>query len=326
MPCGDRDGEPREEPVRFAAARAPAELIDPTVTVRMPTLDDFSDIVRQDEPLAPYTWLKVGGPAQLFFTPRNADELQAIIRFCRAEELTVRLFGGGSNLLVRDEGVSGAVIHLIGKGFDQVRVDGTVVRAGGGSLLSHVVAQSVNSGLAGLDSLVGIPGTVGGAVSGNAGGRTGDIGQFIRSVDVITAAGERFTRTEDELSFNYRHSSVNELAVLNVEFALTEGDPAEITRRMRTHWIMKKESQPLRFQSAGCIFRNPRGLSAGAMIEQAGLKGTRIGACEVSDRHANFIVTHEGATSSDVLRLIDLIRSKVSETHGIELEPEIRIW
>lgn len=292
----------------------------------MTSLDDFSDILRQDEPLAPYTWLKVGGPAQLFFAPRSADELQAVIEFCREEELAVRLFGGGSNLLVRDDGVSGAVIHLAGEGFDEISVDGDTVRAGGGALLSHVVSQSVNAGLAGLDALVGIPGTIGGAVSGNAGGRTGDIGQFVKSVDVLTASGERFTRTEDELSFGYRHSSVNELVVLNVEFALTPGDPVEITKRMRTQWIMKKESQPLSFQSAGCIFRNPRGLSAGALIEQAGLKGTRIGGCEVSDRHANFLVTHEGATSDDVLRLIDLIRTKVSEAHGIDLETEIRVW
>lgn len=292
----------------------------------MPTLDDFADIARTDEPLAPYTWMKVGGPAQLFFAPRNVDQLQGVIEFCRDEELPVRLFGGGSNLLVRDEGVSGAVIHLAGAGFDEVTIEETTVRAGGGALLSHVVSKSVDAGLAGMDSLVGIPGTVGGAVSGNAGGRTGDIGQFIKSVDVLTAAGERFTRTEDALSFGYRHSSVNELAVLSVEFSLAAGDPTEITRRMRTHWILKKESQPLSFQSAGCIFRNPRGLSAGALIEQAGLKGTRIGGCEVSDRHANFLVTHEGASSDDVLRLIDLIRSKVSETHGIDLETEIRIW
>lgn len=292
----------------------------------MPTLDDFSEILRLDEPLAPYTWLKVGGPAQMFFTPRNVDELQAVVEFCRDEEIPVRLFGGGSNLLVRDEGVSGAVIHLMNGGFDDISIEGNIVRAGGGALLSHVVSQSVSAGLAGMDSLVGIPGTVGGAVSGNAGGRTGDIGQFIKSVDVLTAGGERFTRTEDELSFGYRHSSVNELAVLNVEFELSPGDPTEITRRMRTHWIMKKESQPLGFQSAGCIFRNPRGLHAGALIEQAGLKGTRIGGCEVSDRHANFLITHEGATSDDVLRLIDLIRTKVHETHGLDLETEIRIW
>ena len=292
----------------------------------MTSLDDFGDILKRNEPLAPYTWLKVGGPAQLFFTPRNLDELQSVVAFCSEEELSIRLLGGGSNLLVRDDGVGGAVIHLCGAGFDEIEIEGTTVRAGGGALLSHVVSQSVGAGLAGLDTLVGIPGTVGGAVHGNAGGRTGDVGQFVKSVDVLTADGERFTRTEDELSFGYRSSSVNELVILNVEFALSEEDPDVVTRRTRTAWILKKESQPLSFQSAGCIFRNPRGLSAGALIEQAGLKGTRIGGCEVSDRHANFLITHEGATSDDVLRLIDLIHSKVNETHGIDLETEIRVW
>jgi UDP-N-acetylmuramate dehydrogenase len=292
----------------------------------MTSLDDFRDILSRDEPLAPHTWLKVGGPAQLFFTPRTIDELQQVITFCSEEDMPIRLLGGGSNLLVRDDGVSGAVIHLCGAGFDEIHVEGTVLRAGGGALLSHVVSRSVSEGLAGLDTLVGIPGTVGGAVHGNAGGRTGDIGQFVKSVDVLTAGGERFTRTEDELSFGYRSSSVNELVILNVQFALSQEDPDVITRRMRTAWILKKESQPLSFQSAGCIFRNPRGLSAGALIEQAGLKGTRIGGCEVSDRHANFLITHEGASSDDVLRLIDLIRSKVSEAHGIDLETEIRVW
>ena len=157
-------------------------------------------------------------------------------------------------------------------------------------------------------------------------GRQGDIGQFVKSVSVLTAKGEHFTRTEDELSFSYRRSSINELCILSAEFQLTEENPSEIDRRMRTMWIMKKAAQPFSFQSAGCIFKNPRGLSAGALIEQAGLKATRIGACEVSDRHANFIVTHEGATSADVLRLIDLIRSQIHDTHGIELELEIDVW
>lgn len=292
----------------------------------MATFDFAEQIVRRDEPLAPYTWLKVGGPAQFFLMPRSTDELEQVVRWCAAEDLPVRLLGGGSNLLVRDEGVPGAVIQLSGECFREIAIDGTLVRAGAGALLSHVVSQSVAARLAGLETLVGIPGTVGGALHGNAGGRHGDIGQTVRSVTVMTAQGERFTRREDELSFDYRRSSINELCILSAEFALTEEDPIEISRRMRTLWITKKSSQPFSFQSAGCIFKNPRGLSAGALIEQAGLKGTRLGQCEVSDRHANFIVTHAGASSSDVMRLIDLVRSKVHETHGIELELEIDVW
>jgi UDP-N-acetylmuramate dehydrogenase len=287
---------------------------------------EFGEIVRHDEPLAPYTWLRVGGPAQHLLTPRNPDELQRVVQWSLSEDLPVRVLGGGSNLLVRDEGVSGAVIQIAAGGFDEVSVEGTTLRVGGGTLLSRAISASIAHGLAGLETLVGIPGTVGGALHGNAGGRHGDVGQFVSSVDVLTAKGERFTRSEDELTFAYRSSSVNELCILSATFALSEEDPEQVTRRMRTLWIMKKASQPFSFQSAGCIFKNPRGLSAGALIEQAGLKRTRIGTCEVSDRHANFFVTDDRASSADVLRLIDLVRTKVAETHGIELELEIDLW
>jgi UDP-N-acetylmuramate dehydrogenase len=292
----------------------------------MSLLDEFRDATRRDVPLAPYTWLKVGGPAQYFVEPRNVDELQSLIRACYEAELPVRILGGGSNLLVPDEGVSGVTIHLSGEPFAQVSVEPPVVRAGAGALLSHVISESVAAGLAGLENLVGIPGTVGGAVHGNAGSRHGEIGDYVKSVTVLTATGDRFVRSEDELTFSYRSSSINELAVVEVEFELTPEDSEEIARRMRKLWVMKKSSQPLSFQSAGCIFKNPRGLSAGALIEQAGLKGTRVGQAEVSDRHANFIVTHENAAAADIRTLIDLIRTKVSEIHGVDLELEIQLW
>jgi UDP-N-acetylmuramate dehydrogenase len=245
---------------------------------------------------------------------------------CNENEVPIHVLGGGSNLLVRDEGVSGAVLQLTDPCFSTVLIEGTKVTAGSSSLLSYVISESVQAGLAGLDVLVGIPGTIGGALRGNAGGRSGDIGQFVSSVTVLTADGEKFVRTEDELSFAYRTSSINELVVLEGEFALHEEDGDEIARRMRKLWIMKKATQPLSSQSAGCIFKNPRGLSAGALIEQAGLKGTRVGGAEINDRHANFVVTHPEATSDDVQRLIDLTRSKVSEQFGVDLELELQIW
>lgn len=292
----------------------------------MSVLAEFSSITRHDVPLAPFTWLKIGGPAQMLIEPRSVDELQAVVRCCYENDVPVRVLGGGSNLLIPDAGVAGAVIRIAGAPFDRVTVEGSLVRAGGGALLSHVISESVAAGLAGLETLVGIPGTVGGALHGNAGTRHGDTGQFLSAVTVITAKGEKFVRAEDELTFAYRQSSINELAIVEAEFQLTAEDPDEIAHRLRKLWIMKKATQPLSFQSAGCIFKNPRGLSAGALIEQAGLKGTRVGQCEVSDRHANFIVTHESATAADVHKLIDLIRSKVVETHGVELELEIQVW
>lgn len=292
----------------------------------MSSIDDFNDILEHNKPLAPLTWLKLGGPAQYFLEPRSPNELVAIIRCCHENDIPVHVLGGGSNLLVRDEGVSGAVLHLSGDAFSQIAVEGHIVRAGSGALLSNVISQAVKAGLAGLENLTGIPGTIGGALKGNAGGRNGDIGQFVSSVRVVTVKGEIFTRTDDELSFGYRTSSINELAILDAVFELSPDEPEEITRRMRTLWIMKKATQPLSFQSAGCIFKNPRGLAAGALIEQAGLKGTKIGHASISDRHANFIVTEEEATFEDVHRLIELAKSRVSEQFGVELELEIQIW
>lgn len=292
----------------------------------MSALDKFSDITKIDEPLAPLTWLKVGGPAQLFITPRSVEELTEVVKAINEEELPVKVLGGGANVLVREGGFPGVVIKLDHESFSQVTVEGNIVKCGGGAALSNTISVAVGAGLAGLENLVGIPGTVAGAIHGNAGGRHGDIGQYVKSVDVLTANGERFTRSGDELSFDYRTSSVNELVILSCELELTPADADEISKKMRQIWIVKKAAQPFSFQSAGCIFKNPRGLSAGALIEQAGLKGTKVGHAEVSDRHANFIVTHEEATANDVMQLIEVIKSRVNEVHGVELETEIQIW
>lgn len=292
----------------------------------MSSLDDFAAITLRDEPLAPLTWMKVGGPAQRLIQPRSVDELIAVVKTCHDHNIPVHMLGGGSNLLVRDEGVSGVVIRLSHPVFSQVSVSGNRVKAGGGALLSHVISESVKAGLAGLDTLVGIPGTIAGALKGNSGGRNGEIGEHVHSVTVITAQGEKFVRQGDELVFEYRRSSINELCVVEAEFELTPGNADEIAERMHKLWVMKKSTQPLSHQSAGCVFKNPRGLSAGALIEQAGLKGMKIGLCEVSDRHGNFIVTEPGAKSSDVLKLIDVMRAKVSEAHGVDLELELQVW
>ena len=258
--------------------------------------------------------------------PRTVEEAAAVVRTCHEEEVPLHLLGGGSNLLIRDEGVSGVVLRLSNDIFSRIEITGTRAVAGSGALLSHLVSQTVAQGLSGLETLVGIPGTVGGALRGNAGGRSGDVGQVVQSVTTLTAQGEIAVRHEDDLTFEYRHCDLTDPVILSAEFNLMAEDADEIARRMRKLWVMKKATQPLSFQSAGCIFKNPRGLSAGALIEQAGLKGTRKGQCEVSDRHANFIVTYEGAKSSDVLKLIDLIRARVQEAHGVHLELEIQVW
>lgn len=288
--------------------------------------DDFDAIVRLDEPLAPHTWFHLGGPAEYFAEPRSVDELSKLIKRCQHEELPVRLLGGGSNVLVRDEGVPGVVVRLADAGFAEVEVRGRRVIAGGGAKLGHVISTVVREGLAGLETLVGIPGTIGGALHANAGSRGGDIGQWTERATVMARNGEIFERQRDELVFAYRESSLDELVILSAEFELDPDDPEQLTKRMQKQWIVKKAGQPLGHQSAGCIFKNPRGMSAGMLIDQAGLKGTRIGGAEVSDRHANFIVAEPGATSQDVLRLIELVRSRVADRLGVELETEIEVW
>jgi UDP-N-acetylmuramate dehydrogenase len=189
-----------------------------------------------------------------------------------------------------------------------------------------VISETVRAGLAGFENLAGIPGSIGGALCGNSGGRLGEISQLVTSVTGLTSLGERVVRGKDELSFEYRQSNLSELLIIEAEFNLHSDDPEAISQILKKNWITKKSVQPLSSQSAGCIFKNPRGQRAGQLIEQAGLKGTRVGGAEISDRHANFIVTHPGAKSGDVLRLIDLIRSKISEQFGVHLESEIKIW
>jgi len=290
------------------------------------SIEDFSEILRRDEPLSQHTWLKLGGPAQYFVSPRTEAELLDVIKTCRSQQLPVHILGSGSNLLVREAGVQGVVVKVAEPLLGEVTVDGTSLTAGGGTLLSHVVAEAVRAGLGGIEYLVGIPGTIAGAVVGNSGGRTGDIGQLITSVKVLTQNNEVAVRRGDELSFSYRRSSIQDLLVLSATLELTRDDSEELTRRMRKNWIMKRSTQPLADQSAGCIFRNPRGLSAGALIEQCGLKGLSVGKARISERHANFIVTEAGATSKDVEQLIGRIQKAVAEKFAVELELEIKVW
>lgn len=290
------------------------------------SIDDFNDILSLNEPLAGYTWLKLGGNAERFYRPTSREQLVSLLQTCVASEMPVRILGGGSNLLISDEGVAGAVVKVTDPLLCDIEVNDSTIKAGGGALLSRVVSESVRHGLAGLENLVGIPGTVGAAVVGNAGGRHGDIGEFVKRVEVLSSSGELTERTGDELSFAYRSSSVSDLLVLSVELQLRPDDSEELANRMKRTWIMKRATQPLADQSAGCIFRNPRGLSAGALIEQCGLKDLSVGKARISDRHANFVVTEEGATSQDVDSLITRVQAAVADKFGVDLELEIRRW
>ena len=282
--------------------------------------------VREQVPLAERTWFKLGGAAQYFAEPGSRDELLNVVKRCHDEGLQVRLLGGGSNVLVRDEGVAGMVISLTNRCFADVAIAGRTVTVGGGAKLANVLTATVGAGLAGLEPLVGIPGTIGGALHGNAGTQAGDIGQWTSRATVVTRGGELLVREQDDLVFAYRQSSLDELVILEARFELEEEDPDEVTKRMQKQWIVKKANLPMSHENTGCIFKNPRGMSAGMLIDQAGLKGERVGEAEVSQRHANFIIAHAGATTRDVLKLIDVVRSRIVERMGVELETELEIW
>jgi UDP-N-acetylmuramate dehydrogenase len=289
-------------------------------------LEGLGDITKHNEPLARYTYLKVGGPAEMLVQPRTREELAGVVRQCTLKDIPVRVLGGGCNILVRDEGVRGVVIRLSEPAFTQIIVNNRRLRAGTGAALSALISEAARHGLAGLESLVGIPGTVGGALRGNAGDRSGEIGQYVRSVEVLDDHGQVQVRERDELHFTYHASNLDDPVLLSAELELETDETDAIVKRLRKAWIHRKANQPLSFQPAARIFKHPRGLNAAALIAQAGLTGSRVGGAEVSERDANFIVAQPGTSARDVLRLIDLMRSRVRERCGIELELEITIW
>lgn len=292
----------------------------------MAGLDDFAEIIKRNEPLAPYLHLKLGGPAEMLVQPRSRDELSRFVRHCYQEGVPLRVLGSGCNLLVRDEGVRGAVLRLSESAFTNIRVEINRVQAGTGVEVSTLIAQAARHGLAGFETLVGIPGSVGGALRCNAGDRYGDIGQFVRQVEVMDSSGNTQMRDRDELRFGEHASNLDDPVLLTAWFQLESDNTDAIVKRMRKAWIARKASQPLSFQASARIFKNPRGLSAAALIEQTGLIRTRVGGAEVSDRDANYFIVHPGASTRDVLRLIDLVRSRVQERFNVTLEQEITVW
>ncbi len=293
----------------------------------MHSFDDFRAIVTVDEPLAPLTWFRLGGPAAFLARPRDLTEVAALLRRSREVDVPVRLLGGGSNILVGDEGFDGLVIHLESPAFSDVTIEGGRVTAGAAVPLTALISQTARAGLAGLEVLTGIPGTVGGALRGNSGGRQGAIGSFVQKVTVVGETGQTLVRDREDLRFDYRSSDLDDPLIASAEFALEPEDPEAVVRRMRRIWIIKKENQPYGHQSSGCIFKNPTPeVSAGTLIERAGLKGSRIGGVEVSERHANFIVADPGSKAKEVLELIDLIRGKVRQQFGYDLELQIQVW
>lgn len=292
----------------------------------MSTFSGLEEIVETNHPLAEHTWYGLGGPADYFARPRRVQQLREIVRRCHENHLPVYVLGFGSNLLISDEGVRAVVIKLEAGEFSQVQFKGEELTAWAGAELSKLVLTCVQKGLSGIEALTGIPGSAGGAVRMNAGGNFGDIGAAVESVTLMDIHGNVFEKKKPELIFDYRSVNITAKFILNARLKLASADPEQIMRMVKETWIYKKNSQPLNTRNCGCIFKNPRGVSAGALIDRAGLKGLQIGGATVSEKHANFIIAEPGCKSRDVMRLIDAVRDRVKEKFDTDLELEIEIW
>ncbi|MEN8135966.1 MAG: UDP-N-acetylmuramate dehydrogenase [Thermodesulfobacteriota bacterium] len=284
--------------------------------------------VRYQVPMAEFTTLKVGGPAQALVLPVDTAEVVLLVNGCRREKIPWCVVGGGSNLLVADEGFSGLVI-VLGRDFADIRISGkdsrgrTLVEVEAGCRLARLMNWSQDKGLAGLEFAVGIPGTVGGAVVMNAGAWGREIKDVLSSLTWLTA-GTVTSGDRAELDFVYRcWQRPADAVVLSATFAFTSEDSAKIAAVCREYVAARRRKQPVAHGVAGSFFKNPEDAAAGKLIEDAGLKGTRIGGAEVSAVHANFIVNTGDATTEDIIRLMELVRARVWAAHHVWLEPEV---
>jgi UDP-N-acetylmuramate dehydrogenase len=292
----------------------------------MSIFNGLEKIVKTNCSLSSYTWYGVGGAAEYMVTPTTIDELSEVMRRCHESGMAVHILGFGSNLLVGDEGVKGVVLKLEGDEFCKTDFEGTSVKAGAGAALGKLVLECVRQGLGGLEALTGIPGSIGGSIKMNAGGKFGDIGSAVESVTLMDSKGEIFEKSKPELSFDYRSANIGSEVIVGSTIKLVESDSETLLRSTKEIWIYKKNSQPLGTKNAGCVFKNPRGMSAGALIDRAGFKDTQIGGAKVSDKHANFILTEKDCSANDIKKLIDVMRAGVMKEHGVEMELEIEMW
>jgi UDP-N-acetylmuramate dehydrogenase len=297
-----------------------------TVAARPTLRDTLADVrgeVRFDEPLARYTSMKIGGPADAFAVPADEDDLRCVLRAARAVRAPVMVLGG-TNIVVRDGGVAGVVVRLSAlKAIRRVGPNRLYVEAG--ALFPALSHAAKDAGLSGLEFACGIPGTVGGAVVMNAGTRDGEIADVLESVRLMAPDGEVVEIPASRLAFRYRGSHLPPGVLVGCTVALKPDDPAAIEGRMQAILDYRRRTQPLHLPNAGCIFKNPPGHSAGQLIDELGLKGHRIGGVQVSERHANFMVNLGGGTARDLVALIRHVGSRVERERGITLELEVRL-
>ena len=278
----------------------------------------------RDEPLAPHTSLRIGGPADFFLRVAGEKDLLDAIQVARENELPVFLLGGGTNLLVADRGIRGVVLQ---NAWRESRVDGDTVTASSGTELAHVAAVAARSGIEGLEWMATVPGTVGGAVHGNAGAFGSETADALIDAELVDLNGDRWTARVDELAYSYRKSAIQGTPIVCVRarFRGKSGDRANAVKRIKEMANERIKKQPLAQPNTGSIFRNPPGDFAGRLVEEAGLKGRAVGGAEVSEKHANFIVNVDGATARDVRALMALVQQEVLRKFNVKLVPEVEL-
>lgn len=277
------------------------------------------------EPMKCHTTFRVGGPARYYLRP-DVRQLPRVLEVCRSHEAPVFIIGNGSNLLVSDRGLPGVVVE-IAQQISKVRREGSRIFAQAGAGLARVASEAAKASLSGLAFASGIPGTVGGAVLMNAGAYGGEMKDVVETVTVLTEEGEQRSFQRDELEFAYRHSRIQETGgvILEATFLLEPGDSGEISRQMEELRQKRLEKQPLEYPSAGSTFKRPEGYFAGKLIEDAGLRGFRLGDAQVSEKHCGFVINRGAATASQIWQLMCTVQERVYERSGVRLEPEVRL-
>lgn len=281
--------------------------------------------VLRDEPMNRHTTFRIGGPADFFVQPSCTEEIKAVRELCRLGEVPCYIIGNGSDLLVGDKGYRGVIIQIC-KRMNEVRADGERIIVQAGALLSRTAAAAYEASLTGMEFASGIPGTVGGALRMNAGAYGGEMKQIVESAEVLTAEGEVLELSAGELGMGYRTSVIsrNDYVALSAVLKLEKGDQKAIRARMDELKEKRVEKQPLEYGSAGSTFKRPEGYFAGKLIQDAGLRGYRVGDAQVSEKHCGFVINRGKATAAEVALLMDDVADRVEEKFGVRLEPEVK--
>ena len=283
------------------------------------------DSILIDEPMSRHTTVRVGGPADFFVTPKAKEEVRDVIRICKEAGMPYYIIGNGSNLLVSDAGYRGVIVQIY-KEMNEVKVEGDLVKAQAGALLSGIAAKALGAELSGFEFASGIPGTIGGACVMNAGAYGGEMKDVLESVTVLTGEGKIIELGRNELELGYRTSVIAKKGyiVLGAVLKLERGDGEKIKTYMDELKEKRVTKQPLEYPSAGSTFKRPEGYFAGKLIEDAGLRGFQVGGAQVSEKHCGFVINRDHATAADIMELMRQVQIRVKENSGVDLEPEVK--